>query len=212
MAQEDEMVRRIRYIVDWLTPRHNLVTYHPQEWSTLDLHPVDRALGWSMLAIDEDAQEVHLRVCPGLLATVTAELPWSPEPASEDLVLDEDAIDNPEDAVVTVPVDDETNSDGRCRLCNQVHAATAPQLRFEACDDPAPDGYWFFDNLVRLVSFMAESEWMAFVDHTTFAVETSPAGRRDAAWERLWHLHPAVHRFMWAAMTRGLDLAYAQEG
>ena len=214
--QQDELVRRIEYIVDYLSTLSGIAveSHHPFDWNVrTDITATERLLGWAALDINHEAHTVTLHVCPGLLAQVTVTLPWSPEPAEVGLVLDEAAIDDPDDQTVVVPVDEDTRRDAPCRArqCTAVHTLHPAALHYEAIDDPDPDGYWFFDNLVRVIALMAEAELLGFADDELSGVESTPARRRYQAWERLYAMHPAVHRFMATAMATGLDLAQAQE-
>lgn len=213
---QDELIRRIRHIcAHTAVPGVHVVHSDASEWAErTDLTDLEQQIGVAGLAIDHEQQTVELHLCPPLLARVTVTLPWSPEPDAKELVLDEDAINDPDDQTHVIPVDDDTRNDVRCALycdgeliCDRVHSGLPAAVHYEACDDPDPDGYWFFDNLVRGIAMMAEAELVSFVDDEMTGIASTPSRRRNHAWERLYLLHPAVHRFMSTALLTGLDLA-----
>lgn len=221
-ADQDELVRRIRHVVDRVQIAGvDVQAHHPQEWTALALTrtELEEKLGWCSLDINHEANQVTLHICPALLAAVTVSLPWSPEPDGDELILDEDAIANPDDATVTLPVDDSTRRGAPCPehgacgfpLCGRSHSGLPAVLHYEAVDDPDPDGYWFFDNLVRLIVVMAEAEMLSFVEDEMTGVASTPSRRVNAAWEHLYRIHPAVHRFVATAMATALDLVHSQE-
>lgn len=214
--EQDEMVRRIHHICQYVrTPGAAVVHHDPTQWAMrTDLTDLEEQVGFLGLVIDHTQDLVELHLCPALLAQVTVTLPWSPEPDCDELVLDEDAIADPEDQTVIIPVDIGTRSDERCHLmadgelvCDKVHAGLPVAVHYEACDDPDPDGYWFFDNLVRGLAMIAQAELLSFVDDQMTGQTSTPSRRRHQAWERLYLMHPAVHRFMATALVTGLDLA-----
>lgn len=206
--------RRVDYLIDTITvPQVEFIIFTPEQWAAQrTIFPVDRFTGWTSLHHDGTGK-LRGALCPGLLVRASGRLPWSLDAESTELVLNEDTMDvgDADHEHFVCHLDEATANDETCP-CGLVHGDLPPRIDFEACDSPTPDPYEFFDNYVRLIARLLNTEASEFL--LTFDPDVAPADpiagivhRRQTALDELLALHPALHRFVLQMQAEALDLA-----